>query len=71
MTKNQRVIAPKKPTTNIITTSSWRTGQEIQRKYKKELSKQKSRKSQLKTDETSTRPSEQVTSPVETEKGII
>lgn len=71
MVKNQRVVAPKKPATNIITTSSWRAGLDIQRKYKKEISIQKRRKSQMKPDEVSTtRPSEQVTSPIETERGI-
>lgn len=67
MVKNQRVVAPKKSATNIITTSSWRVGQNIQRKYKKEISLQKSGKSQLKRDEVSTtQPSEQITSTIDT-----
>ena len=66
------MVAPKKHATNIITTSSWRAGQDIQRKYKKEISMKKSGKSQrLKPDEVSTtRPSELITSPIQTERGI-
>eukprot|EP00111_Clytia_hemisphaerica_P021715 TCONS_00063858-protein len=51
VSKNQRVVATKKSTTNnIITTSSWRVGQQIQRKYKKEMTMHKEEKSECKSD---------------------